>query len=64
VVPEPSCCVDTDCPASIPFCSPWGTCYQGGDPYDCTYDTFCESFCVHCSGSASGACEEKRCVCH
>jgi hypothetical protein len=62
-VPEPPCCVDSDCPASIPFCSPWGTCYQGGDPYTCDYDSLCESFCVHCSGSAAGACEEKRCVC-
>lgn len=62
-VPKPPCCVDADCPASIPFCSPWGTCYQGGDPYNCDYDSFCESFCVHCSGNAAGACEEKRCVC-
>lgn len=62
-VPQPPCCVDADCPASIPFCSPWGTCYQGGDPYNCDYDALCESFCVHCSGSAAGACEEKRCVC-
>jgi len=63
-VPKPRCCVDADCPASVPFCSPWGTCYQGGDPYSCDYDIFCESFCVHCSGSVAGACEAKRCVCH
>lgn len=55
-VPSPACCVDSECPASAPFCSPWGTCYQGGDPYNCDYDNFCESFCVHCSGKAAGAC--------
>lgn len=55
-VPPPSCCADADCPASAPFCSPWGTCYQGGDPYNCDYDNFCESFCVHCSGRTAGAC--------
>lgn len=60
---RPPCCVDADCPTSIPFCSPWGTCYQGGDPYNCDYDSFCESFCVHCSGKSAGACEAKRCVC-
>lgn len=59
----PRCCIDSDCPSDVPFCSPWGTCYQGGDPYNCDYDSFCESFCVHCSGSVAGACEEKRCVC-
>jgi hypothetical protein len=73
-VPPPACCVDADCPSSgVPFCSPWGTCYQGGDPYNCDYDSFCESFCVHCSGSATGACVvtsapgdahiKKSCVC-
>lgn len=62
-VPEPRCCIDSDCPSDVPFCSPWGTCYQGGDPYNCDYDVFCESFCVHCSGGVAGACEEKRCVC-
>lgn len=70
-VPLPPCCTNADCPASLPFCSPWGTCYQGGNPYNCDYDSFCESFCVHCSGKTAGACDAnvingnvvKRCVC-
>jgi hypothetical protein len=56
-VPPPACCTDADCPATgAPVCSPWGTCYQGGDPYNCDYDDFCERYCVHCSGSTAGAC--------
>ena len=57
LVPPPACCTNADCPATgVPFCSPWGTCYQGGDPYNCDYDNFCESYCVHCSGKSAGSC--------
>lgn len=64
-VPEPPCCADADCPASIPFCSPWGTCYQGGDPYACNYDFHCESYCYHCRiGMQGGTCnDQKSCDC-
>lgn len=61
---EPPCCVDTDCPTSLPVCTPWGTCGPGGDPYSCNYDFHCESYCYHCVGTQGGTCtDEKSCDC-
>lgn len=70
-VPQPPCCVDADCPVSdydrangLNFCTPWGTCGAGGDPYSCNYDFHCASYCYHCAGMRGGTCNDvKSCDC-